>query len=109
VSRPDAAQSDRMRLAALQQANRVRKVRAELKRRLRARETAAAEAILGGSRDTDTMTVKELLISQPGWGPSRCSRLLRGMSLSDTKTLGALTERQRVMLASVLSRDASDL
>ena len=59
--------------------------------------------ILRCSRDTDTMTVADLLLSQRGWGPRRCSKLLRSVSVSETATLGSLTERQRVMLAAVLS------
>ena len=49
------------------------------------------------------MTVAELLLSQRGWGPRRSSQMLRLVSLSERKTLGSLTERQRVMLAAVLS------
>ncbi len=99
-----AGAPSRQRLAALERANHVRLARAVLKRRLRAGETAVAEAILRGSRDTDTMTVSELLLSQRGWGPTRSSKMLRSVSLSEQKTLGSLTERQRVMLAAVLSR-----
>jgi hypothetical protein len=98
--------SARQRLLALERANHVRLIRATLKRRLRAGEIAAAEAVLRGSRDTDTMTVAELLLSQRGWGPTRSAKMLRSVSLSETKTLGSLTERQRVMLAAVLSSDA---
>jgi len=95
--------SARQRLLALEHAHRVRLTRATLKRRLRAGELAAADAVLRGSRDTDTMTVAELLLSQRGWGPTRSAKMLRSMSLSEKKTLGSLTERQRVMLAAVLS------
>ena len=49
------------------------------------------------------MTIAELLVSQRGWGPSRSSKMLRSVSLSEKKTLGSLTQRQRVMLAAVLS------
>ena len=49
------------------------------------------------------MTVDELLRSQRGWGPSCSLRVLRSVPLPDTKTLGSLTERQRVTLAGVLS------
>jgi hypothetical protein len=91
------------RFLALDRANHIRIARSALKRRLRAGEIAAAEAILRGSSDTDTMTVAELLRSQPGWGPKRSSKVLRSVFLSDAKTLGALTERQRVTLAGVLS------
>jgi hypothetical protein len=94
------------RLRALDRATHVRIARAPLKRRLRAGEEAAAEAILRRSRDTDTMTVSDLLLSQPGWGPTRCSRMLRRVSLPERKTLGSLTERQRLMLAALLSSDA---
>jgi hypothetical protein len=41
--------------------------RALLNRRLRAAEVAAAKAILRTSRDTDAMTVADLLLSQRGW------------------------------------------
>ena len=101
----DAA-PDSQRLVALKRANRVRVTRAQLKRRLRSGEMGAAEVILCCSRDTDTMTVGELLVSQHGWGPARSSTLLRSVSLSEAKTLGSLTERQRMILAAVLGHDA---
>ena len=49
------------------------------------------------------MTVTELLSSQRGWGPTRAASCLRSVLLSESKTLGSLTERQRLMLAAVLS------
>ena len=91
------------RLLALDRANHIRIARAALKRRLHAGQITPAEAILRGSRDTDTMTVDELLRSQRGWGPNRSLTVLRSVLLSDTKTLGSLTERQRVTLAGILS------
>ena len=100
--------SARQRLLALERANRVRLTRAALKRRLRAGEVAAADAILRSSRDTDTMTVAELLLSQRGWGPRRAAKMMRSVSLSDSKTLGSLTERQRLTLAAVLSSREKD-
>ncbi len=97
TGRPD------QRRLALERANRVRLTRASLKRRLRAGEVAAADAILRSSRDTDTMTIAELLLSQRGWGPARSAKMLLSVSIAEKKTLGSLTERQRVMLAAVLS------
>jgi hypothetical protein len=90
------------RLLALDRANHIRGARAVLKRRLRAGEIAPADAILRGSSEIDTMTVLELLGSQRGWGPKRSSRVLRSVSLSEGKTLGSLTERQRATLVRVL-------
>jgi hypothetical protein len=95
------------RLRALERANHVRLIRATLKRRLRSGDVALAETILNGSRDTETMTLGELLLSQRGWGPTRSAKLLRLLSLSEKKTLGSLSERQRVMIAAALSRDAN--
>jgi hypothetical protein len=95
---------DPQRLLALERANRIRATRAELKRRLRSGEMAAAEVILRCSRDTHTMTVGTVLLCQPGWGPRRSSTMLRSVALPETKTLGSLTERQRVMLAALLDR-----
>ena len=98
----------RQRLLALERANRVRLTRAALKRRLRAGEVVAADAILRSSRDTDTMTVAELLLSQRGWGPRRAAKMMRSVSLSESKTLGSLTERQRLTLAAALSSRQKD-
>lgn len=97
------ASVQQQRLLALDRANDIRIARAALKRRLHAGQITPAEAILSGSRDLKTMTVDELLRSQRGWGPKRSSGVLRSVLLSDTKTLGSLTERQRVTLAGILS------
>jgi hypothetical protein len=90
-------------LLALERANHIRTTRAELKRQLRAGQIKAAQVILRSSRDTHTMTVTELLSSQRGWGPARSRKILLSVSLSERKTLGSLTERQRLTLAGVLS------
>ena len=100
---PLGTSPQQQRLLALDRANHIRIARSTLKRRLHAGEITPAEAILRGSRDTDTMTVSELLRSQRGWGPRRSAEALRSVLLSDRKTLGSLTERQRVTLAAVLS------
>jgi hypothetical protein len=99
----EGASPQQRRLLALDRANHIRFARAVLKRRLRAGELGPADTILRGSTDTDTMTVAELLRSQRGWGPKRSSKLLRSLSLSERKTLGSLTERQRATLVGVLS------
>jgi hypothetical protein len=98
-----AGKSPEQRLVALGRANHVRVARAELKRQLRGGEVKAAETILLSSHVIGTMTVTELLSSQRGWGPTRAANVLRSVSLSERKTLGSLTERQRLMLAAVLS------
>jgi hypothetical protein len=99
----EGASPHQRRQLALDRANHIRLARAALKRRLRAGELAPADTILRGSSDTDTMTVAALLRSQRGWGPKRASKVLRSVSLSERKTLGSLTERQRASLVGVLS------
>jgi hypothetical protein len=96
------------RMLALARANQVRAVRATLKERLRTGEVAAADTILCGSRDTDTMTLSALLLSQPGWGPTRARKMLRSVAVSERKTLGSLTERQRRTVAAVLDTRRGD-
>ena len=90
-------------MRALEQANRVRLARAELKRRITTGEVSAAEVILDCPWEAQSMAVADLLMSQRRWGSSRCRRLLAQVPVSETKQVGALTERQRLALAALLA------
>jgi hypothetical protein len=90
-------------LKALERANRVRLARAELKRRVASGEITAGEVILSCPWEATSMTVYDLLVSQRRWGGTRARKFLAGLPLSEAKTLGALTHRQRVTLAAVLT------
>lgn len=96
------AQADQRR-EALGRANRVRQVRAELKRRIAGGEVSAAHTILLHQREVEGMPVAELLTSQRQWGETRCRRFLGALGLHEAKTIGSLTERQRLALAARLS------
>src|SRR5437762_336839 len=50
-----------------------------------------------------TMALGELLMSQKGWGRVRSGRFLRLAGLTEIKTLGNLTQRQRHSLAVLLT------
>ena len=52
------------------------------------------------------MTVSELLMSQKRWGRTRCRKFLQSIGLLESKTVGSLTERQRVTLAALLTAKA---
>ena len=91
-------------LRALQRANEVRLARAELKRQVADGRISAAEVILRCSPEIERMTVADLLLSQRRWGPTRCRRLLLEIPLSENKTVGSMTERQRRALVAVLTR-----
>ena len=89
-------------MQALQRANEVRLARAELKRRIAYGDTSAAEVVLSSPWEVDTMAVAELLMSQRRWGHTRARRFLAGVPMTETKTIGSMTERQRQTLASML-------
>ena len=101
----DTATSDAapQHLKALEQANRVRLARADLKRQVAAEETSAAEVVLDCRWEADSMELSDLLMSQNRWGRARCRRLLLSLGLPENKQIGTLTARQRGALVAVLS------
>lgn len=90
-------------LRALARANEVRLARAELKRRVHGGETPVAEIVLDAPWEAETMTVADLLMSQRRWGHTRCRKLLQGVPMSESKTVGSMTERQRHAVATALA------
>lgn len=90
-------------LRALQRANEVRLARAELKRRVSDGELTAAEVVLDSPWEAESMAIADLLMSQRRWGRTRCRRFLAQVPLSETKTIGSLTERQRRAVATQLA------
>lgn len=90
------------RLRALERANTVRLARAELKRRIAEGEASAAEVILEPPDEAVSWAIGELLMSQRRWGATRCRKFLARNHISETKPVGALTERQRRLIASEL-------
>jgi hypothetical protein len=90
-------------MLALQRANEVRLARAELKRRIAAGSTCVSEVILSSSWEVESMAVAELLMSQRRWGHARARRFLATVPMTETKTIGSMTERQRLSLAAMLA------
>jgi hypothetical protein len=90
------------RLRALERANEVRLARAVLKRRIADGKTSAAEVILDCPWEASSWGVGDLLISQRRWGSTRCRKFLAQHQISEVKQVGALTERQRRLLAGQL-------
>ena len=94
-------------MRALEQANRVRLARAELKRRVALGEITAAEVVLACPWEAESMAIADLLASQHRWGKTRCRRFLAAVPISETKTIGSMTDRQRRELAGRLEGDAA--
>jgi hypothetical protein len=95
------------RLRALERANAVRLARAELKRRIAEGDASAAEVILEPPNEALSWAIGELLMSQRRWGSTRCRKFLGRHHITETKTLGALTDRQRRLLAAELESCAA--
>ena len=101
-------------LRALERANAVRLARAELKRRIAAGDLTVAEVVLACPWEAESMTIADLLLSQRRWGHTRCRRFLQAIPLTESKTLGSMTDRQRHAVADGLAqqggaRPAQDL
>ncbi|MCW3026287.1 MAG: hypothetical protein JWM29_1719 [Solirubrobacterales bacterium] len=90
-------------MRALERANQVRLARAELKRRVAVGELDAGEVILECPWEADSMAVADLLMSQRRWGQTRCRKFLSQIPMSEKKTIGSMTERQRRSLAQLLA------
>jgi hypothetical protein len=95
-------QTEPQRLRALEHANHVRLARAELKRRITEGDVSAAEIILDCPAAAHRWTVSELLMAQRRWGVTRCRKFLERNEISEIKAIGALTDRQRLLLAKEL-------
>src|SRR5438105_14324599 len=93
-------------MRALARANQVRLARAELKRGVAAGKVDVAEVIVYCPWEAHSMAVSDLLISQRRWGQTRCHKLLAQLPVSEQKTVGSMTERQRRVLAAMLSSAA---
>jgi hypothetical protein len=89
-------------LLALARANRVRLARADLKRRVAEGELSVAEVVLACPWEAESMAIADLLMSQHRWGRTRCRRFLAALPMSETKTIGTMTDRQRHALADML-------
>src|SRR3954470_5978123 len=89
-------------LRALEQANRVRLARAELKRQVLNQAITVVDVVLDCPWEAESMALSDLLMSQRRWGRARCRRVLLSLGLPENKQIGTLTDRQRHALAAVL-------
>ncbi|HEY8867370.1 MAG TPA: hypothetical protein VIM22_10570 [Solirubrobacteraceae bacterium] len=90
-------------MRALEHANRVRLARAELKRRVASGRLDADEVIVNCPWEAESMAIADLLMSQRRWGRTRCRKFLGTLDMSENKTIGSMTDRQRRTLAALLT------
>jgi hypothetical protein len=89
-------------MRALERANQVRLARAELKRRVATGEIDVTQVLLDCPWEADSMAVADLLVSQRRWGQTRCRKFLAQLPMSEKKTIGSMTDRQRQTLVAML-------
>jgi len=99
--------SEPQRLRALGRANEIRLARAALKRTIAIGEVSAAEVILACPDAVRSWPIGDLLMSQRRWGSTRCHKFLTRNNIAETKPVGTLTQRQRMLLAGSLEASAS--
>jgi hypothetical protein len=90
-------------MRALERANQVRLARAELKRRVALNEIGVADVIMDCPWEAESMAIGDLLMSQRRWGQTRCRKFLGQVPMSEKKTIGSMTDRQRRTLAAMLT------
>lgn len=88
---------------ALARANVVRISRKELKRDLKAGRIDFSDVLYNVTKETANMKVVAILLALPKVGRTKAEKALRGTGTSPSRTLGGLTERQRLELISRLT------
>jgi len=84
-------------LEALEQANRVRYGRRDVKNELSSGRIPLEDAL--ADERVKTMPVHKLLASMRGWGPVRAMELLSLIDINAFREIGNLTERERDLIA----------
>jgi hypothetical protein len=74
-----------------------------IKRRVAQGEIEVAEVILTRPWEAERMAVADLLTSQRHWGHTRVRKFLASVAISENKTIGSMTERQRQAVAARLT------
>jgi hypothetical protein len=100
------ARSLDQRMEALQRANDVRVQRAQLKRDLKAGQVQIDQILLDPPEFVSTAKVFDMLMAVPKFGRVKAARLLNQCRISQSKTVGGLSERQRTELVELFNHRA---
>lgn len=96
------ARSLAQRLDALNEANRVRAVRATLKKDLKAGKKSIYDILHNPPNDVKTMKLFELMMATPKYGQVKVNKVLKQCRISPSRTIDGLSERQRAEIVSML-------
>lgn len=95
------------RHSALEEANRIRFARADVKRQLKSGELDMYELLMDPSEELKGAKAQEMLLAMRGMGRIKVNRVLREAGISTSKTLVGLTHGQRDRLIKVLGCEES--
>ena len=99
-----STRSPESRMNALQQANQIRSLRAKLKQDLREGTVRLEQILAARTGYLATAKVFDLLLAVPKIGPVKAAHLLNLAHIRPSKTVVALSDRQRARLIELLSR-----
>ena len=94
------ARSLTQRMDALNEANRIRTRRAQLKKDLRAGRSNVNVLLLSPPDYILSAKVSDLLLAVPKYGHVKVNKILAQCRISPSKTIGGLSQRQRAELVS---------
>ena len=89
---------------ALRRANEIRVRRAQLKKDLKAGVVSVEEILSDPPSYVETAKVVDILMAVPKFGRVKAARFLNQCRVSQSKTVGGLSERQRAELVGLLRR-----
>ena len=92
------------RMEALKRANDIRVKRAQLKKHLKDGSVQIDEILNDPPEYVSTAKVFDILMAVPRFGRVKASRLLNQCRISQAKTVGGLSERQRTELVGLFHR-----
>ncbi len=92
------------RREALVAANEVRVWRAQTKRRIKSGETTVTAVLMDGHPFAQTWKVRDVLLARRSVGRSKVTTWLKDVHISPTRTVGGMSQRQRVELLAVMGR-----
>ena len=92
------------RMDALRRANEIRSRRAQLKKDLKAGRVSITSIIAEPPEFVLTAKVFDMLMAVPKYGKVKATRFLNNCRISQGKTIGGLSDRQRAELLELLRR-----
>lgn len=89
------ARSNQQRMDALAKANRIRSERKRIKAQIASGELRVADILANPPEDLATFKLFELLKAMPKFGPIKARHVMMQFRISQNKTVGGLSPRQR--------------